>query len=92
MEQSCQCKQKSIYNLKLEEIEKAIAGRDINTVRRLLSSARQLGKWYLRDGFPALNIELQKVMTGKGKVRIPGKAKSFGGVHYNKRADKKDVS
>lgn len=67
---------KSIYNLKLAEIEKAIAGKDINTVRRLLSSVRQLGKWYLRDGFPALNIELQKVMTGKGKVRIP-KAKSI---------------
>lgn len=48
-----------------------IAKRDVNTSRRLISSLKQLSKWYLRDGFPALNIEMQKLMSAKGKKRIP---------------------
>ena len=44
---------KTVYNLKLKEIEGFIAKRDANTARRLISSLKQLSKWYLRDGFPA---------------------------------------
>ena len=44
---------KTVYNLKLKEIEGFIAKRDVNTARRLISSLKQLSKWYLRDGFPA---------------------------------------
>ena len=44
---------KTVYNLKLKEIEGFIAKRDVNTSRRLISSLKQLSKWYLRDGFPA---------------------------------------
>ena len=62
---------KTVYNLKLKEIEGFIAKRDVNTARRLISSLKQLSKWYLRDGFPALNIEMQKLMSAKGKKRIP---------------------
>ncbi len=62
---------KTLYNLKLKDIEEFISKRDVNTAKRLLASLRQLSKWYLRDGFPALNIELQKVMSAKGKERIP---------------------
>ena len=62
---------KTVYNLKLKEIEGFIAKRDVNTSRRLISSLKQLSKWYLRDGFPALNIEMQKLMSAKGKKRIP---------------------
>ena len=62
---------KTVYNLKTKDIEGFIAKRDVNTARRLISSLKQLSKWYLRDGFPALNIEMQKLMSSKGKKRIP---------------------
>jgi len=68
-------KNKTIYSLSLEDIEEANAGEDINTVKRRISALKQLAKWYLRDDFPKLHIELQKVVLGKGKQRIP-KAKS----------------
>lgn len=68
-------KRTSLYNLKLKDIEEAIAGKDINTVKRHVSSLKQLAKWYLRDGFPLLHIECEKIMLGRGKARIP-KAKS----------------
>ncbi len=44
---------KTVYNLKTKDIEGFIAKRDVNTARRLMSSLKQLSKWYLRDGFPA---------------------------------------
>lgn len=62
---------KTVYNLKTKDIEGFIAKKDVNTSRRLISSLKQLSKWYLRDGFPALNIEMQKLMSAKGKKRIP---------------------
>ncbi len=65
----------SLYNLKLKHIEEAISDIDINTKKKKVSALKQLSKWYLRDGFPHLNIEMQKVLLGKGKVRIP-KAKT----------------
>jgi len=68
-------KKKTLYNLKLKDIEEANAGQDINTVKRRMSALKQLAKWYLRDNFPLLHIECAKVMIGKGKARIP-KAKS----------------
>ena len=61
---------KTVYNLKTKDIEGFIAKRDVNTSRRIISSLKQLSKWYLRDGFPALNIEMQKLMSAKGKKRI----------------------
>ena len=66
---------KSLYILTVKDVEKAIAGRDINTVRRHLATLRSLARWYLRDGYPLLHIELQKVVTGRGKSRL-AKAKS----------------
>jgi len=68
-------KNKTIYNLSLEDIKRAIADKDINTVKRRISSLKQLAKWYLRDGYSKLHIELDKVVLGQGKQRIP-KAKS----------------
>jgi len=68
-------KNKTIYNLSLRNIEQAIAAKDINTVKRRISSLKQLAKWYLRDGYSKLHIELEKVVLGRGKQRIP-KAKS----------------
>jgi len=65
----------NIYNLRIKHIEEAIAGLDINTKKKNVSALKQLSKWYLREGFPHLNIETQKIILGKGKARIP-KAKS----------------
>ena len=65
----------SLYTLKLKTIEIAISEMDINTKKRRMSTLKQLGKWYLREGYPNLNIETQKVILGKGKSRIP-KAKT----------------
>jgi len=68
-------KNKTIYNLSLKDIEEANAGEDINTVKRRVSALRQLAKWYLRDDYSKLYIELEKIVLGRGKARIP-KAKS----------------
>jgi len=62
---------KTIYNLKYKVIERGISTLDINTAKRRISSLKQLGRWYLRDGYPLLYMELEKVLLGKGKVRIP---------------------
>lgn len=70
-----EAKNKTIYNLSLEDIEDANADEDINTVKRRVSALRQLAKWYLREDYPKLHIELEKIVLGRGKQRIP-KAKS----------------
>ncbi|MGM0509404.1 MAG: tyrosine-type recombinase/integrase [Fusobacteriota bacterium] len=62
---------KTVYSLKLTDIEAANGGEDINTVRRRVSALKQLGKWYLRDDFPNLHIECEKIMLGRKKKRIP---------------------
>lgn len=66
----------SIYTLKIRQIEEAIAGMDINTKKKNVSALKQVSKWYLREGYPELNIETQKIVLGRGKARIP-KAKSL---------------
>ena len=68
-------KNTSIYNLKFKVIEEVILEMDINTKKRKVSALKQLGKWYLREGYPNLNIETQKIIVGRGKIRLP-KAKS----------------
>lgn len=68
-------KNTSIYNLKFKDIEEILSEMDINTKKRKVSSLKQLGKWYLREGYPNLNIETQKIVVGRGKIRLP-KAKS----------------
>ncbi len=66
---------KPLYKLSIKDIEGAIAGLDINTARRHIAALKGLAKWHLRDGHPVMFIELQKLMMGKGKARIP-RAKS----------------
>ncbi|PJB37253.1 MAG: hypothetical protein CO107_05335 [Deltaproteobacteria bacterium CG_4_9_14_3_um_filter_51_14] len=66
---------KTVYKLKIKEIEAAMVGRDVNTRRRNVSSLKALGRWYLRDGFPNLHVELEKLAVVKGKARI-AKAKT----------------
>lgn len=77
---------KSIYNLKLTEIEEANAGQDINSVKRRVSALKQLAKWYLRDGFPLLHIECQKIILGRGKVRVPQAKSEKEYIQIKKRA------
>lgn len=61
----------SVYNLKVKDIEAAIAYKDINTARRHIAALKTLAKWHLRNGHPALHIELEKLILPKGKSRIP---------------------
>lgn len=62
---------KTIYNLKIEELEKGIMSKDLNTKRKLVSALKQLGKWYLRSDYPKLYIELNKLVIIGHKSRIP---------------------
>lgn len=62
---------KTIYNLGIEELEKGIMSKDINTKRKLVSALKQLGKWYLRSDYPKLYIELNKLVIIGHKSRIP---------------------
>ncbi len=66
---------KTIYRLSINDIEECIAGKDINSVKRKVASLKSYSKWLLRDGFPNLNIELQKLVMGRSKGRL-AKAKS----------------
>lgn len=61
----------SVYNLKVKDIEAAIAYKDINTSRRHIAALKTLAKWHLRNGHPVLHIELEKLILPKGKSRIP---------------------
>ena len=47
-------KNTNIYNLKFKVIEEVISEMDINTKKRKVSALKQLGKWYLREGYPSL--------------------------------------
>lgn len=62
---------KTIYNLNIEELEKGIMSKDLNTKRKLVSALKQLGKWYLRSDYPKLYIELNKLVIIGHKSRIP---------------------
>jgi site-specific recombinase XerD len=62
---------KTIYNLNIEELEKGIMSKDLNTKRKLVSALKQLGKWYLRSDYPKLYIELNKLIIIGHKSRIP---------------------
>ncbi len=74
-QQEAEKRSKTIYGLSVNEIEECIAGKDINSARRKVASLRSYSKWLLRDGFSNLNIELQKLVMGRGKGRL-AKAKS----------------
>ncbi len=67
--------EKTLYTLKVENVEAAVAGKDVNTIKRKIAALRSLSRWYMRSGHAVLFMELQKVMTGKAKGRI-AKAKS----------------
>lgn len=64
-------KKSSVYSLKIKDIEAAIAYKDVNTSRRHIAALKTLAKWHLRNGHPALHIELEKLIMPKGKSRIP---------------------
>lgn len=68
-------KNKSIYSLKLKEIEEYLASQSSSAARRKISSLKEVGRWYLRDGYSSLYIELEKVIRPKLGQRIP-KAKT----------------
>jgi len=66
-----QKREKSVYALTVGDIERAIMSRDSNTAKRQIAALKALASWYLRDDYPTLHIELQKLLPLKQKVRLP---------------------
>ncbi len=64
-------KGKGIYSLGVEEVEEFVAKKNPHIARRNLSSLKQLSKWYLRQGYEGLYLEMEKVIKPKKGVRIP---------------------
>jgi hypothetical protein len=52
---------RSVYNLRLHNIEDILKGLHHATLRRKFAFLRTLGRWYLREGFPKLHTETCKV-------------------------------
>ncbi len=64
-------KEKGIYSLGVEEVEEYISRKNAHIGRRNLSSLKQLSKWYLRQGYEGLYLEMEKVIKPKKGNRIP---------------------
>jgi len=62
---------KSVYSLKIREIESIVSVLGIAGARRKMSALKGFARWLLRDGYPNLYLELQKFIAIKGKKRIP---------------------
>lgn len=62
---------KTIYNLNIEDMERAIMSKDLNTKRKLVSALKQLAKWYVRNEYPKLHVELDKLIIVGHKSRLP---------------------
>ncbi len=63
--------------MKYRDVEGIMIKWQSNTRRKRYSALNQLSRWYLREGYPNLSIELSKVIkTNERKSRIP-KAKSI---------------
>ncbi|MGB6130124.1 MAG: tyrosine-type recombinase/integrase, partial [Psychrilyobacter sp.] len=62
---------KTIYYLTIDELEAAIISIDLNTKRKRISALRQLGRWYLRNGYSRLHLELEKLIIVGHKTRVP---------------------
>ena len=62
---------KTIYYLTIDDLEAAIISIDLNTKRKRVSALRQLGRWYLRNGYSRLHLELEKLIIVGHKTRVP---------------------
>jgi len=62
---------KTIYYLTIDDLEAAIISIDLNTKRKRISALRQLGRWYLRNGYSRLHLELEKLIIVGHKTRVP---------------------
>ena len=62
---------KTIYNLNIDDLERAIMSMDLNTKRKKISALKQLARWYARNNFSKLRVELDKLVIIGHKSRIP---------------------
>ncbi len=60
----------SVYSLTFKDIESALAGKDTNTSRKLLSMLKSYSKWLMKSNKTKLFLELQKVTSPRIKQRI----------------------
>ena len=64
-------KGKTVYTLKVADIEAILKGKEPSTTRRKIAFLRTLSKWYLREGYPRLHEEAWKLTVPKLPKRIP---------------------
>ena len=62
---------RSVYTLRVRDIEASLRGMHPATVRRKLAFLRVLGRWYLREGYPRLHAETGKVISPRMPEKIP---------------------
>jgi site-specific recombinase XerD len=64
-------KGKTVYTLKVQDMEAILKGQDPSTTRRKIAFIRTLAKWYLREDYPRLHAEAWKLTAPKLPKRIP---------------------
>lgn len=64
---AAQCRRRSVYMLRVADIEAAVARMDPHTRARRLASLRSLARWYAREGYPRLRAEMDRLLP----VRLP---------------------
>jgi len=65
------CGTSSVYTLSVTQMEAALADLHPSTRRRKTASLRTLGKFYLRQDFPRLYAETDKLLSPKLPERLP---------------------
>lgn len=64
-------KKRTVYSLRVKDIEEILKGLNPSTNRRKIAFLRTLSKWYLREGHPLLHTEIWKITSPKIPKRLP---------------------
>ena len=64
-------KKRTVYSLRVKDIEEILKGQNPSTNRRKIAFLRTLSKWYLREGHPLLHTEIWKITSPKIPKRLP---------------------
>lgn len=64
---AAQCRRRSVYMLRVADIEASVARMDPHTRARRLAALRSLARWYAREGYPRLRAEMDRLLP----VRLP---------------------
>jgi site-specific recombinase XerD len=64
-------KKRTVYSLRVKDIEEILKGLNPSTNRRKIAFLRTLSKWYLREGHPLLHTEIWKITSPKIPKSLP---------------------